>query len=321
MAETSQRPVTQKARALKPGATIGIVSPSGPVPPEALAEGVARVEAWGYRAVVGQHAGFRRGYLAGLDHQRAEDFNALWADPAVDGILCARGGYGAMRILDHIDWNVVRDNPKFFCGFSDITALHAVMERRAGLVTFHGPMAAALGSAAHYNAAGLRRAMAAVEPLGLIPLPEEGEDRPVLRTVRSGVAEGQLCGGNLSLLCALMGTPWEPDFAGRILLIEDVDEAPYRMDRMLMQLLLAGKLQRAAGILFGHSPTCECGVEGKPSLTLFEVLEDLLVPLGIPILYGYPCGHSGYRVTVPFGVQARLDATGGALTILEPALI
>lgn len=310
-----------RPRPVPPGGTIGVVAPAGPVPPEELEAGLRRLQAWGYRAVVGDAVLDRRGYLAGADDRRAEDFNRMWADPAVDAVICARGGYGAMRILRRIDWELIRRNPKFFCGFSDITALHLAMAREAGLVTFHGPMVAAFGGAHGYNGAGLRRALQQVGPLGEMPWPdpaEEGAPRPL--TIRSGVAEGRLIGGNLTLIVSLLGTPWEPDFTGCIVLLEDVDEAPYRVDRMLVQLLLAGKLQGAAGILFGDSPTCMHGPPDRPSLTLPEVLTELLGPLGIPVLYGFPCGHGPHRATLPLGVRARLDAAGGTLTILEPAL-
>jgi muramoyltetrapeptide carboxypeptidase len=325
MAQSMQHPVapgSRKGRPLRPGDTIGIVAPAGPVAPENLERGIARLQSWGYKVVVGEHVLAARGYLAGTDAQRAEDFNRMWARPDVDGIFAAKGGYGVMRMLGGIDWDLVRAAaPKFFCGFSDITALHAALEREAGLVTFHGPMPAAFGAAEAYNAAELKAAMASSMPLGTVPWPAEGEELPRPVAVRPGVAEGALAGGNLSLLSALVGTPWEPDFTGRIVLMEEIDEAPYRVDRMLVQLLLAGKLQRAAGVLFGDSPSCLSNPEGKPSLSLFEVLEDHLGPLGIPVLYGFPCGHTGYRATLPLGVRARLDAAAGNLTLLEPALV
>jgi len=306
---------------VRPGATIGVVAPAGPVAREDLQAGLKRLQEWGYRTVVGEAVPDRRGYLAGSDARRAADFNRMWADPAVDAIICARGGYGTMRILNLLDWDLIRQNPKFFCGFSDITALHLALEREAGLVTFHGPMVAAFGGAEAYNGAGLRRALQETGPLGEVPWPdpaEEGAPRPL--TIRPGVAEGRLIGGNLTLIVSLLGTRWEPDFSGRIVVLEDVDEAPYRVDRMLVQLLLAGKLQRAAGIVFGDSPTCLKGPPDRPSLALQEVLTELLGPLGIPVLYGFPCGHGPHRATLPLGVRARLDAEGGTLTILESAV-
>lgn len=309
-----------KPRPVMPGATVGLVAPSSPLDRAALDEGLARLHAWGYRTKVGEHALNQWGHMAGRDAERAADFNRLWADPTVDAVLCLRGGYGSMRLLEWIDWEVVRRHPKFFCGFSDITALHLAMAREAQLVTFHGPMASAFGQAEAYNAAGLLRAMQQIAPLGTIPWPARVEDQPPQPvTVCPGVAEGRLLGGNLSVLVSLIGSRWEPDFAGCILLLEDVDESPARVDRMLTQLHLAGKLGSARGVLFGDSPDIVAR-PGKASLTLHEVLADRLGGLGVPVLYGFPCGHTAYRTTLPLGVMARLDAAAGSLTMLEPAL-
>ncbi len=313
----------QKAQPLKPGDLIAVICPSGPVSPQALAQGAQRLESWGFRTKLAPWTSATNAYLAGADCQRADDFNAVWADPEVAGIICARGGYGAMRILPLINWDIVKTYPKFFCGFSDITALHIAIQQQADLITFHGPMVGAFGSATGYNTAGLQAALVQTQPLGPIPWPDSVEgDEPVPCpiTIEAGVAEGLLFGGNLTLINALMGTRWEPDLTGKILMIEEVDEAPYRVDRLLTQLLLAGKLQRAAGILFGDSPSCMNGPLGRPSFSLIEVLIDRLKPLQIPVHYGFPSGHSDYRATLPLGAQARLDATTGSLTIMESHL-
>jgi muramoyltetrapeptide carboxypeptidase len=320
----SVSPGSVKARALRPGDTIGIVAPAGPITPDGLEQGIARLHAWGYRTLVGESVLDRRGYLAGTDTRRAADFNAMWANPDVAAVLCARGGYGVMRILEQLDWELIRRQPKFFCGFSDITALHVALEQEAGLITFHGPMAVAFGQAELYNGTGLKQALVQTMPLGPVPWPEPEQAAPGVplpTVIRTGEVEGRLIGGNLTLLTGLMGTPWEPDFTGRIVVIEEVDEYPYKVDRMLTQLLLGGKLRHAAGILFGDSPSCMYGAEGKPSLTLMEVLEDRLGPLGIPVLYGFPCGHTEYRATLPLGAAARLDAGAVSLTMLEGALV
>lgn len=307
-----------RPRAVLPGATIGIVAPAGPSDSQSLAAGVARLQAWGYRTLVDDQVLARHGYLSGDDRTRAEAFNRIWANPEVDAVICARGGYGCMRILPAIDWELIRQHPKFFCGFSDITALHLAIARETGLVTFHGPMVAAFGDAEAYNAEGLRRALQSRDPLGPIPWPDDAA-APSPLSLRDGVAEGLLVGGNLTLLTAMLGTPWEPNFDAAILLVEDVDEEPYRVDRMLTQLRIAGKLRGLAGILFGDSPTCEPR-PGRESMSLLEVLADRLGDLQVPILYGFPCGHTGYRATLPLGVRTRLDAAAGSLTILEPAL-
>jgi len=313
-------PGSQLGRAVQLGDFIGIVAPAGPVDPAALKEGVARLQSWGYRTLLGSSVIARHGYLAGTDSERAADFNAVWGNPDVAAVICARGGYGVMRMLEHIDWDTVRAHPKFLCGFSDITALHVAMEKEAGLVTFHGPMAAAFGEATAYNTQGLQSALRRTSVYGTIPWPEPAPGSPSRVTLRHGTAEGRLAGGNLTLLCSLLGTPWEPDFTDRILVLEDVDEAPYRVDRMLTQLRLAGLFDGVAGIVFGDSPTCMHGPEGRPSLTLLEVLEEVLGSLRVPVVYGFPCGHTAYRATIPLGTWARLDTSMGTLTVLEPAL-
>jgi muramoyltetrapeptide carboxypeptidase len=296
---------------------MAVIAPSSPVDQNGLAAGLSLLESWEFRVRVYPAVHEGRGYLAGTsDQQRADDFVAAFADPEIAGVICASGGYGATRLLEKIDWSVPEANPKFFAGFSDITSLHLALNR-VGLVTFHAPMVSAGIDRSAYNATCFRRALTSREPLGAIPLPD---DSPSLTTLVGGVARGPLVGGNLTLIAATLGTPWEIDTRGKILVIEDVDEAPYRIDRMLTQLIQAGKLRDARGILFGDSPTCEKGPEGKPSLTLFEVLEDLLVPLGLPLIYGFPCGHSAYRTTLPLGVEAELDATERRLTIVEAAL-
>lgn len=307
-----------KPKALQLGDFIGIVSPSGPVPYDRLSAGVARIQSWGFRTVIGPSVLASRGYLAGSDVERAADLNSLWANPNVAGIICARGGYGSMRILDLIDWEMIESRPKFFCGFSDITALHIAMQQKAKLVTFHGPMVGAFGEAVEFNSESMQAAMRRIQPNLTIPWPTQGGSPRY--TIRGGVAEGVLMGGNLSLVCSLLGTPFEPDFRGKIILLEEVNEAPYRIDRMLTQLFLADKFRGAAGILFGDSPTCMNDPDGKPSPSLLGVLEERLGPLGVPVVYGFPCGHADHRATVPLGVRARLDGANGALTLLEPAL-
>jgi muramoyltetrapeptide carboxypeptidase len=294
-----------------------VIAPSSPVKPADLEGGLATLQSWGFEARVYPSVRSGRGYLAGTsDRARADDLVAAFADPEVAGILCARGGYGATRLLDKVDWEIVRAHPKVFAGFSDVTSLHLALGK-LGLVTFHSPMVGAGLDRLAYNADLLRRELTTTEPFGVIPLPEDG---PLVVSLVPGIATGPLVGGNLSLLAATMGTPSEVDTRGRIVLIEDVHEAPYRIDRMLTQLLQAGKLRDAAGIVFGHSPTCEKAPDDRPSLTLRDVLDDLLVPLGLPLVYGFPCGHSPYRATLPLGVHAKLDADQGQITILEAAL-
>lgn len=308
-----------RPRALRPGDTIAIVAPSGPVEPSRLEDGAALLRAWGFdvRCMPSTRTG--RGFLAGeSDQQKGEELSFCFADPSVAGIICARGGYGAMRILPHIDWNVVRKNPKFFCGYSDVTALHQAIRHESGLVTFHGPLGARQGDEPElhpWTAAELRRAMTATTPLGPVVPPS---DAPELTTVVEGNATGPLVGGNLTLVTAMAGTRWQLDPRGCILLLEDVNEAPYRIDRMLTQLLLSGMLDGVRGVLFGDSPTCDRPADDPRTFPLTTILRDRLGPLRIPVLYGFPCGHTLWRATLPLGVLTTLDATARSVTVLEP---
>ncbi|HEX6972207.1 MAG TPA: LD-carboxypeptidase [Limnochordia bacterium] len=330
-----------RPRALQPGDTVGICSPAGPVPPERLEALVARCEAWGWRVRVAPHALCRHGYLAGTDAERLADLNAMLADPGLAAVFCSRGGYGSMRLLPCLDYAGLARAPKCVVGFSDITALHLAIGRHSGLVTFHGPMAP-LGERPEPadNAERLHRALTAAEPLGPIEQPPAG---PPLVTIVPGRARGPLVGGNLTLIAATLGTPYEIDTRGAILLLEDVGEAPYRIDRLLTQLALAGKIEAAAGIVIGEMVDCEPPVpaggerpaaeggrgprpgaaaappESKTSLSLVEVYQEVLAPFGKPILSGLACGHGRYCLTLPLGVEAVLDATAQTLVIEEAA--
>ena len=309
-----------RPRALRTGDTVAIVAPSGAVDPERLEYGTGLLTRLGFRSVVEPNISDRRGYLAGTsDQASAAAFTRAFVDPDVSGIICAKGGYGAIRLLPYINWDAVRANPKFFCGFSDITAIHAAIRHETGLVTFHGPMAALLldEEVLPWNEQGLLAAMTSIQPLGTVASPSGG---PTVETLITGQAEGELEGGNLSLLAALCGTPWQPDLRGRLLLVEDVNEAPYRFDRMLTQLILAGAFEGVRGIVVGDSPTCDRPPSPR-GLTLREVLLDRLGPLGVPMIYGFPCAHSAYRATLPLGVRAHLDADNSTLTFLEGACV
>ncbi|HLO04521.1 MAG TPA: LD-carboxypeptidase [Symbiobacteriaceae bacterium] len=301
------------------------MSPCGNVRPDWLEQGIERIHAMGFRTLVGEHVLDQNGYLGGTDEARAADFNAMWANPEVQGIISSKGGYGSMRMLQGVDWDLVRSRPLFFCGFSDITGLHLAIQKEANLVTFHGPMITGWGAARAYNTANFLRAATSTAPLGEIPWPTEDEmygiesARPQLLTIRGGKAQGRLVGGNLSLIHGLMGTPWEIDLTDTILMMEDVEEAPYRVDRFLTQLLLSGKMAGVRGIIFGDSPSCTDEVPGRPPIE--QVVADRLGGLGIPVFYGYPSGHTGYRATLPLGVQVEIDADNGTLTVLESATV
>lgn len=307
----------RKPRRLRPGATLGVIAPAGPGSPEQAAAGLAWLEQAGFRIKQGATVSQELGYLAGPDALRAADLNAMFADPAVDGIICLRGGYGTMRLLELLDYDLIRQNPKVFVGYSDITALHTSIGQRAGLVTFHGPMVASdLGKeVSPYTWEYFLQAVTAPAPLGLLVNPPLA---PAPEFIVPGTAAGPLAGGNLSLLAATLGTPYELDTTGKILCLEDVGEAPYRIDRLLTQLSLAGKLQAAAGIVFDVCADCEAEAK-PPSFTVAEVLAERLGNLGKPVLINLHFGHTADKATLPLGVNATLRTEDGGLVITEAA--
>lgn len=313
-----------KPRRLVRGMRVGLVAPASP-PREA--EGVRYaidvLQSFGFEVVEGQHLWARNQYLAGTDRQRAEDVNRMFSDASIDAIFCLRGGYGTSRILPFLDYEAITRNPKIITGFSDITGLILAIHARTGLVTFHGPVAQQGFS--DYTLAEFRKVM--MDPMAPVTIgsPPPIEQREGLvesknRITRfvGGKARGRLIGGNLSLLVNLIGTPYEPEFTDRILFLEDVDEAPYRVDRMLTQLWLAGKLQQVAGVTLGKFTKAEVD---NNTFSLEEVFEQRFVELGVPAIRGLMIGHVSDRASVPLGVEAELDADAGTLTLLETAVL
>ena len=306
-----------KPKALAMGGTLGLIAPSGGVQePDRVERAAARLVDLGFRVKKGPGCGSSWGYLAGKDAVRAADLNAFFVDPEVDGIVCLKGGYGTPRILDAIDYPSVARNPKALVGYSDITGLHLALDRMCGLVTFHGPMPSSdmLPEFDELSRTSWLAALMTTGPLGLLANPGGGR----LEKLVGGTARGPVAGGNLSLIAATMGTPYEIDARGRILFFEDIDEAPYRVDRMLTQLRLAGKFDQCVGILLGDWKDC-VPKEGKPSLTLMQVFEEVLAPSGKPVAFGFRAGHCKPALTFPFGVEAVLDADAGTLVFVESA--
>lgn len=298
--------------ALRPGDAVALVSPSGPTRPERVARGIELLTSWGLRPVLGANVYARHGFLAGADELRAADLNAAFGDPEIRGLICTRGGYGAQRVVDLIDMAAVRRDPKVVVGFSDITALQFALWRGARLASVHGPGAAWLDERTpDVSAESLRAALMEPAPVTVRRVDTE-ETAPVLVP---GVATGPLLGGNLCLIVSSIGTPDMPDLTGAILLIEDVEEPPYKVDRMLTHLLRSGSLRGVAGVAVGQFTRC---ADGWP-VTVAEVLLDRLTGLGVPVLGGLPIGHGAGQLTVPVGVRATLDATAGTLTV-SPAV-
>lgn len=303
-----------KPPALREGDLAALVAPAGPLKSEEdLQRAVLNVETLGYRVRVGEHALARYGHLAGTDAQRAADFNAAIHDPEVRAIFALRGGYGTMRILDAIDYDALSAHPKVVLGYSDLTALLNAISQRSGIVTFHGPVAA-VSAFTPKVVKWLKRAIEVPEPVGAL-------EWAGARSIGGpGNATGRLSGGNLTLLAALSGTPYEVQMDG-IVFFEEVDETPYRIDRMLTQLRLNGSLSAAVGVLVGQCTGCERSDDASvASLTLEETLRDRLSDLQSVTITGAPIGHIDEQWTLPIGVHASLDGVTGTLTIEERAV-
>lgn len=297
---------------LRPGDTVMLVSPSGPTRPERVARGIELLTGWGLRPVVAPNAYARQGYLAGGDELRGADLNTAFADPEVRGVICTRGGYGAQRVVDLIDMAAVRRDPKVVAGFSDITALQFALWRGARLAGVHGPGAAWLDERTPPRSAeSLHAALMTTGPVTVTAVREE-ETYPVRVP---GRAEGRLLGGNLCLITASIGTPDMPDLTGAILLVEEVQEPPYKVDRMLTHLRRCGALDGIAGVAVGQFTECADGWDTSVNDVLIERLGDL----GVPVLGGLPIGHGVGQLTVPVGTPATLD-TGTATLTITPAV-
>lgn len=308
---------------LHPGDTIGLIAPAGRTTEEAIAKASAHIEELGFRVKPALHLREIHGNYAGTVEQRIEDLHGMFMDPEVKALWAIRGGSGAISLLQHIDYELIRRHPKILIGYSDITALHLALRRKIGLVTFHGPVAASGPS--EYANRHLLNVLMHPEPFYTIAPAEENivralqEPQYAMRTVHNGVATGRLVGGNLSLVAALAGTPYAADIEHALVYLEEVNEEPYRIDRWMTQLDLAAGLKNAAGVMIGICENCE-GEPGSISLTLDETLDQHLVPLSRPAVTGWHFGHIRHQFTLPVGVLARMDTDTGTLTLLEPAV-
>ena len=305
---------------LQPGDTVALVSPSSATAGRlGLQLSVEVLEALGFKVKTGTHYAARYGSLAGTDAERAGDLNAMFADDEVKAVICLRGGSGAARLLPLLDYEAIRANPKVLLGYSDITALHCGIHAKTGLVTFHGPMGSSSWNS--FNADQFRRLFFERELMQYRNPVEQGDELVPRKNrtlaITGGKARGELVGGNLSVLVALAGSPYLPDFKGRILFLEDVSEAPYRIDRMLTTLKLMGVLDQIAGFIFGECSDCDPG-EGYGSLTLDQIFDDHIKPLGIPAYRGALIGHIHEQFIVPVGGEVEMDADVGSFRMLEP---
>ena len=308
-----------KALRLKQGATIGLIAPSSPPSEEKLDKAISNMETLGFKIKEGKSLRSQFGYLAGTDEARLADLHWAFEDDAVDAVWCIRGGYGASRLLPKIDYRLIRKHPKPFIGYSDVTALHLAISARSGLVSFHGPVAASdfpEFTLHHFKEVVMNGADNHVIEASKSDFPGDAYEA---FTISPGKATGTLIGGNLALLAALVGTPYAPVFSKKIVFIEDVGEQPYRIDRMLTQLLQGTDLSKAAGIALGVFNECQ-PKPGSPSLSLADTLRDRLGNLNLPVMYGIPFGHVALQATLPYGILAELDASAQKLTILEAAV-
>jgi muramoyltetrapeptide carboxypeptidase len=311
---------------LNEGDTVGLIAPGSFIEEDELNESIENVESLGLKTYHTDRILSKHGYLGGTDKQRVDDINHMFENPDVKGIICTRGGYGCNRILPMIDYELIKQNPKVLLGYSDITALNYALYAQAGLVSFHGPVG--ISTFNEYSVGYLKQTlMEADSPLELLNSEEnlaKEKSEYELYTITNGTAEGELVGGNLSIAASLLGTPYDVDYSNKIVYLEDIGEEPYRIDRMLTELLLAGHLQKAAGIALGVFVDCEIDKK-KPSFhksfRLKEVLMDRLGNLKIPVSYGLSFGHIADKYTLPFGIKAKLDTNDNIITLLESSVI
>lgn len=313
-----------KAKRLKKGDTVGLIAPAGYISDELLEEAIENIEGLGLKPYFTKRVKSKYGYLAGKDDVRAEDLNHMFTNNNVDGIFCIRGGYGVARILRQINYSAIKANPKVLVGYSDITALHYAIYSQTGLVTFHGPVATSTFN--DYTIENFVKTIMNPEPTTIFTPADESERGSDYNryTIHEGKANGELIGGNLSIAVTFLGTPYDVDYKNKILYLEEIDEKPYRVDRMLTQLYQAGKLEEVAGVALGVFRDCDSEIgsaKGERSLSLKEVLYNKFYDLGVPVIYGLSFGHIENKYTIPFGINAELNVNMQTLTLTEPAVL
>jgi muramoyltetrapeptide carboxypeptidase len=307
-------------KAINKGDTLGLISPSA-ASADRMQFTFAKeaLEALGFKVKLGENLQNRRGHLAGTDEERAKDLNDMFADQNVKGVICIRGGSGAARILPLIDYELIKQNPKPLLGYSDITALHCAIQAQTGLITFHGPNGS--GSWNSFNVKQFEQIFFDKTKVTYKNEQPKGDDLVIkanrIQTLKSGTAEGKILGGNLTVLTALSGTPYYPNFTDSILFIEDIGEDPYKIDRMMSTLRLNGTLGKIKGFIFGQCSDCEPG-GGYGSLSVDQVMDDYILPLGIPAYTGAMIGHISKQFIIPVGAKVKMDASEGTFQLVDP---
>ena len=320
--EKSNKPKRKiiKPAALKPGDRVGLVTPAGPINPEKFQNAIINLENMGLLPVYTQSAFSRKGYLAGGDDERLADLHNMIADPEFKAIWCLRGEYGCTRIINKIDYNIIKKNPKIIIGYSDITALLLAIYAKTGLVGFHGPVAIS-DVFTPFTASQAKSVLFGNTSLPHeIPFQTQSVEKFAIGhepyVIHEGKSSGELTGGNLSLLVCLPNTSFAPSYAGKLVFIEDIGEKPYRIDRMLTYLLESTDLSKASGIILGVFNDCDTQDE-ESSMTLKQVLTDRLAPLKIPCFYGFTFGHVVDMCTFPVGIKANMDTSNLSVNLLE----
>lgn len=301
-----------KPKALQPGDTVAISSPAGAVWDEAQIETFTNIlKGLGFNVIHGKTLKEKFGYFAGTDDLRANELNELFANKNVKGIFCMKGGWGCARLLDKLDYSIIEKNPKVLIGFSDITTLLIAITAKTGLITFHGPVGNSGWN--DFTRSVFANVVMTTKPFEF-PINPSHEDKPV--TINAGKASGELIGGNLTVLSALMGSTYLPDWKNKLLFLEEAKEEPYSIDRMLTQLKLCGVLNSISGFVFGKCAKC-LAEEPLKAFTFHEVIMQHIQPLGIPAFYGAMIGHIENKLTVPLGIKATMDAEKGTIALEE----
>jgi len=308
-----------KPKKLEKKDVIGLISPaSTPNEPDSIESGINYLEKLGYRVEIGKNVGKTNGYLAGSDQERLDDLHSMFKNKNVKAIFCVRGGYGASRLLDKINYKLIRENPKIFVGYSEITALQMSFLQKSGLVTFAGPMLASdfSNNISSYTEENFWKLISAPKKMGRLKFPNDDK----LPGITKGGVAGRIVGGNLAVLAGLIGTDYFPSLKDNILLLEDVGELPYKVDRILNQFRLLKVFRKIKGLILGRFVDCYEHDPSKRTLTLGEVMDDYLHNLNIPIIYTFPHAHIEDKLTVPFGIKIKMNATKGFIEYSEPAV-
>jgi muramoyltetrapeptide carboxypeptidase len=306
--------VITKPKRLKKGDCLGLVAPASQTSPEKFEQVLSNIERLGFKAKLAPHVREKKGFLAGSDQQRLNDLHVMFEDDGVDGILCLRGGYGTGRLLNAINYDIIKSNPKVFIGFSDITALLSAFLVKTGLVGFHGPV-----GTSNYTDFTFNSLLEQITGSGYGVVPINSAN--TLSRNTTDFVEGEVIGGNLAIMTSLLGTPYDPDYADKIVVIEDVGEPPYRIDRMLTQLINAGKFDHASAVAFGVFEKCDKQSDDSDEPSYDQVIEERMSVLSVPLIQGLQFGHTDDNATLPFGIKARLDFKKRELKYLEKAVL